>query len=155
MATCFNKCKDMSLFNNLKDKEFQENEKLLIEIPLPPIKINYETLLKNNTNLNTNTNKNTDTNLYINQYKNSEIKKLIFSIKNFSEEIHPWIKNECYSVSNKNNQNSNLIILRILNNFVKDEKKKFTILYSHENFVDLGIIYPFLVDMATQLKVKN
>jgi hypothetical protein len=150
MATCLNKCKDMSLFNNLTEKEIQENEKLLIEIPCPPNKIHYETSLKDNYNSNDNKN------LYINQNQNSEmkIKKLKFSIKNFPEEIYPWIKNECYSLSNKNNQDLNLIILRIKNNFVKDEKNNFTIFYSHENFVDLGIIYPFLVDLSTQLKVK-
>lgn len=82
----------------------------------------------------------------------STIKKIQFFHKDFPNEIFPWIKKECFSIL-KSDTKTKLVVLRIINSFCISESKQ-TVLYSHENSSDLGSVYAFMVDLATQMKVS-
>lgn len=82
----------------------------------------------------------------------STIKKIQFFHNEYQTDYFPWIKKECFSIL-KNETKHKLIVLRIINSYNNNEDKP-TILYSHENLVDLGSIYSFMIDLSTQFKVN-
>lgn len=138
MASCY-KCNEIFSFNNYREVANSENERLLIENPIPPKKIKYNVKIKE-----------------INGRDKEEVSKieyvkLNFSMESIEDNMYPWINTECFSIPNS--QSNNLILMKISNTFVKE--KNFTIFYSHENFVDLSDIFPFLIDLSTHLKVRN
>lgn len=70
----------------------------------------------------------------------------------FPNDIFPWIEIECFSIL-KSNKRNRIIVLKIINKNV-DKMDKNTIIFSHGNSSDLGTQFPFLVDLATQMRVK-
>jgi hypothetical protein len=82
--------------------------------------------------------------------------KIKFTHSEFSEVFYPWIETECYELFKKINTKSKkvkkIILLHIKN---KSAKNKLTFIFSHGNACDLGNIYPFLIDFASQMKVYN
>lgn len=66
---------------------------------------------------------------------------------------YPWIQLECYQMK-KYKKTNRLTILHIRNKSISTHNKQ-TIIYSHGNNEDLGTIYPLLVDLVSQLKVKR
>ena len=54
-------------------------------------------------------------------------------------------------VHKKMHNQKKIILLHIKNTFNTDEKK-ITIVHSHGNSCDLGVTFPFLIDLSTQLK---
>lgn len=125
----------------LKEKENQTSFSIKTEIPKQP-KNPYYNIIPSVEN---------------DQISNNLIsKKVKFTLKNLpeNENIFPWVKNEAFSLKNSQ-EDSDLIVLRIVNIFKKKENKQMTIIYSHENEVDLGLVYSFMVDLSLQMKVKK
>lgn len=87
----------------------------------------------------------------VNRKKGSCYEKVEFKHKLFDNNIYPWIEIQCYSIL-KSDSKKRIICLRILNRKMKEEKNN-TIIFSHGNSTDLGLMFPFLVDLSTQLKV--
>lgn len=88
--------------------------------------------------------------------------KVRFKHNEFNEVCYPWIESECYEVykkrvkskesnSNKVSKKTKKLILLYIKNI--NAKNKLTFVFSHGNACDLGNIYPFLFDFATQMKV--
>jgi hypothetical protein len=78
-------------------------------------------------------------------------KQVKFNHLLYENNTYPWIEIECFSIL-KSNKKNRIIVLRIKNKNIIDEYKN-TIIFSHEDNSDLGTKYPFLVDLATQMKV--
>ena len=89
----------------------------------------------------------------VNRTKGSCYEKVKFKNKYYdNNELYPWIEIQCFSIL-KPISKKKIIVLRIINKRnIGDEKN--TIIYSHENSTDLGLQFPFLIDLSTQLKVK-
>jgi hypothetical protein len=77
-------------------------------------------------------------------------KKVNFHHMEYDEIEYPWIEKQCYQIQ-KCTTKKRLIVMHIKNTSVPKENK-FNIIFSHGNACDLGVIYPFLVDLSTQLK---
>ena len=63
---------------------------------------------------------------------------------------YPWLKTSAY-VTKKPLKDTALSILHVENNSVNAEEK-FTIVFSHSNFCDLGTVFPFLFDVSSMTK---
>lgn len=63
----------------------------------------------------------------------------------------PWIEINCYQ-SKKTNTKNTIVIMHIKNKTIATQENKKTILYSHGSSVDLGSLYPKLIDISTVLK---
>ena len=74
-----------------------------------------------------------------------------FIHKDFSQIQYPWIEVECYRLQ-KCSSKKRIVLLRVKNIHANRDKKLLTILFSHGNACDLSSIYPFLIDLSTQLK---
>ncbi len=136
MASCFN-CKEYFNLGYNDDNYIKSDFNQFNEIPTPYKTINYDIFHELE---------------YENNRIGSTIKKIEFLHKTYPNDLFPWIKKECFSIL-KTDCKTNLIVLRIINNFYNDQEK-LTILYNHENSTDLSSVYSFLVDLSTQLKVK-
>jgi hypothetical protein len=86
-----------------------------------------------------------------NRKKGSCIEKIEFKHKYFDSVIYPWIEIQCFSVLKPSNK-KRIIVLRIINKRNTGDDKN-TIIFSHGNAQDLGLLFPFLIDLSTQLKV--
>jgi len=75
---------------------------------------------------------------------------MLFYHENYSNIKYNWINVEAFYVKKSNKKNLAVISIKNIN---KNKENSFSILFSHGNSSDLGTMYPFLVDMATQLKV--
>jgi hypothetical protein len=93
------------------------------------------------------------------------ILKVQFQLSNYTNtnisEIYPWLEEECYLINKSDSNNSNnlfktknIVLLHIKNKNAKN-RDNMTIIFSHGNSCDLASCYYFLVDLATQLKVKT
>jgi len=87
----------------------------------------------------------------VNRKKGSCYEKIEFKHKYFNNELYPWIELQCFSVL-KSTSKKRIIVLRIINK-INTGKDKNTIIFSHGNASDLGIQFPFLIDLSTHLKV--
>lgn len=63
----------------------------------------------------------------------------------------PWIEINCYQ-SKKPSTKNKIVIMHVKNKTIATQENKKTILYSHGSSVDLGTLYPKLIDIATVLK---
>lgn len=61
----------------------------------------------------------------------------------------PFIERECFLLQKCTNKKK-IVLLHIINTSI--ERDKPTIIFSHGNSCDLGVIYPFLIDLSLQLK---
>ena len=129
MSSCIS-CKNFS--QNKKIKKIN-TQKILLN---PPTKVDYEIIFNNE----------------------GEIckvgpcyKKIIFKHLIYENILYPWIETDCYSVM-KSVKKTKIILLRIINNKIPIINKN-TIIFSHGKSSDLGIEFPFLIDISTQLKV--
>ena len=88
--------------------------------------------------------------------KNKEEKGNCYKIvdfihKDFKNIKYPWIDMEAYRIEKCLNKKK-IILLHIKNKV--ENPNKVTLIFSHGNTSDLGVIYPFLLDLCTQLKVS-
>jgi hypothetical protein len=94
--------------------------------------------------------------IYINQHEAQKVgscyRPVIFKHYMYSNDIFPWIEIECFSIL-KSNKRNRIIVLKVIYKNV-NTKNKNTIIFSHGNSSDLGTQFPFLVDLATQMKVN-
>jgi len=136
MASCFG-CKEFFKSENFVNKDNNFYYNCQIDIPVAPKIINYKVCFKSEAQKNK---------------IGKTITKIEFLHNDFPNDEFPWIKKECFSIL-KSASKTHIIVLRIINSYNNCEEKP-TILYSHENKRDLSHIFTFLVDLATQLKVK-
>ncbi len=99
--------------------------------------------------------------------------KVQFVSEYHSDLEYPWIEEECYYIQRikKNNQckksngdevkktdentNSNIYGKKICVLIIKVSNSTNNIIFSHGNSSTIGTMYPYLLDMATQLKVND
>lgn len=135
MASCY-VCKEYFNFENNENRKSKQTYNSNSEIPMAPKETSYEISVESISDKNK---------------IGSTIKKIQFFHKDFPIQIYPWIKKDCFSIL-KSDSKTRLVVLRVVNSFNNNEDKQ-TILYSHENSSDLGDVYGFMVDLATQMKV--
>jgi hypothetical protein len=75
-------------------------------------------------------------------------KKVNFQHIDWDNVVHPWIEKDCYLLQKCSNKKK-IVLIHIKNT---SQENKLTIIFSHGNSCDIGVIYPFLVDLSTQLK---
>jgi hypothetical protein len=103
--------------------------------------------------------KNKDMNNIIPTDTKNEFLKVNFehAINDNISSVYPWLEQECYLLNKSTSPNSkkakNIVLLHIINKTAKNNDNM-TIIFSHGNSCDLGNTYAFLLDLATQLKVK-
>jgi hypothetical protein len=88
--------------------------------------------------------------------RNKEEKGTCYKIVNFVHNDYknikyPWIDIEAYKIEKCSNKKK--IILLHLKNMTNRNTNKVTLIFSHGNTSDLGVIYSFLIDLCTQMKV--
>ena len=88
----------------------------------------------------------------INRKKGSCYEKIEFTNKYIDKQLFPWLEVQCFSILKSSNK-KRIIVLRIINKKNTDKDKN-TIIFSHGNASDLGLQYPFLIDLSTQMKVN-
>jgi hypothetical protein len=81
-------------------------------------------------------------------------KKINFIHSEHKEISYPWIEIDSYQLQ-KCSTKKKIVLLHIKNKNNNNKENKITIIFSHGNSCDLGVIYPFLIDMSTQLKVRR
>ena len=86
-----------------------------------------------------------------NDKRGSCITSVKFIHDDYANVSYPNTEKECYVLKKCKNK-KNLVLLYIANN---SRKEKPTVIVSHGGSSDLGVIYPFLVDLSIQLKVKS
>jgi hypothetical protein len=79
-------------------------------------------------------------------------KKTVFNHPMYSEIKYPNIEVECYLL--RKYKDKNKIVLLYIQNICKQQGNKVSIIFSHGGSSDLGVVYPFLVDLSIQLKVR-
>ena len=129
MSSCFGCSK---LFSLAKDIKVTDAIASLIAFS-PPSKINYT--IENKGDINK---------------RGKCYREVKFIHDDYNEINYPWIEITCHRIKKCSN-NKHIIALHIKNNNMSKEKK-LTIIFSHGNSCDLGKIYPFLIDLSTQLK---
>jgi hypothetical protein len=127
MALCCNKMYSFA-------KEMKVHKLINFSTFSPPTKVNY-----------------TITGDDLNDDFGSCYKKVNFTHQEYSEVNFPFIDIECY-ILKKCTDKKKLVLLDIKNSSKK--QNKLTIIFSHGGSSDLGLCYPFLIDLSTQLKVK-
>lgn len=96
--------------------------------------------------------------------------KVEFKSELASDVIYPWIEEECYNIqrvkkitSNKkmngndrknSDESLNFNGKKIVVLIIKVKNSKNNIIFSHGNSSTIGTMYPYLLDLASQLKVK-
>jgi hypothetical protein len=81
-------------------------------------------------------------------------KEIIFKPNNNLPNRLTWIEIKSYQIKKCSSSSKNkLIVLYIKNKNKPKTAEKKTIVYSHSNSVDLGEIYPFLIDLSSMTKV--
>ena len=85
------------------------------------------------------------------EYYGTCYKQIKFTHKDYNEINYPWIKVEAYKAKKYTNKNKLIILYFKTANIIQPNRT--TIIFSHGNTTDLGVIYPFLMDLVSQLKV--
>lgn len=75
--------------------------------------------------------------------------KVNFQHLEYEEVNYPFIERDCYLLQ-KCTTRKKIVLIHIINTSIN--KNKPTIIFSHGNSCDIGVIYPFLIDMSIQLK---
>jgi hypothetical protein len=75
--------------------------------------------------------------------------KVNFQHLEFDDVNYPFIERDCYLLQ-KCITKKKIVLLHIINTSVDMHKP--TIIFSHGNSCDIGVIYPFLIDLSIQLK---
>lgn len=83
-----------------------------------------------------------------NNKRGPQYSKCLFE-PNIAFPIYPWIEYQCFVVKKPNSQ-STIVILYIKNKTKNNSKN--TIIYSHGSSIDLGSLFPSLLDISTVLK---
>ena len=76
--------------------------------------------------------------------------KVNFQHSQFEDVKYPFIEQECHLLQ-KFSTKKKIVLLHLINTSI-EEGHKLTIIFSHGNSCDLGVIYPFLLDLSLQLK---
>jgi pimeloyl-ACP methyl ester carboxylesterase len=133
MASCWGCKKMFTIAKEMKVANFIANMMAFN----PPTKVNYDLEEDNFSNNNSNS-------------RGACYKPIKFIHKEYSNVYYPWINVDCYQLQ-KCSSKKRIVLLHIENTFVPKEKK-LTLIFSHGNACDLSVVYPFLIDLSTQLK---
>jgi hypothetical protein len=135
MASCFGCVKMFSIAKEMSMTNILVN----LMAFSPPVKPEYDISYEDKCN---------------NEERGGCYKEVKFVPHDYHEVVFPWIETECYHLKKCSNKKK-IVLLYIKNKSMlkNNNKSKVTLLFSHGNAVDLGGIYPFLVDLSTQLKV--